>query len=82
MTKECGGARPCHPSALGPLHPLPPSFSGFLQVVRVCLKPSSREEFIEHPLDSSPMVGAGDVGSASLVLTRDRQESPQTILTH
>lgn len=73
------GAGRVTPRALGPLHPLPPSFPGLLQVVRVCLKPSSREAFIEHPLDSSPMVGAGDVGSASSVLTR---ESPQTILTH
>lgn len=50
MTKEWGPGQ-VTPRALGPLYPLPPSFSGLLQVVMVCLKPSSREAFIEHPLD-------------------------------
>lgn len=74
------GARPRHPLALGPLHPLQPSFPGLLQVLMVCLKPCSQEAFIKHLLDTSPMVDAGDTGTASLVLPGDRQESLQAIL--
>lgn len=81
MTKEWGPGQ-VTPRALGPLHLLPPSFSGLLQVMMVCLKPSHREAFIEHPLDTSPVLGTWDMGTASLVFTRDKQERPQAILTH
>lgn len=81
MTKEWGPGQDT-PRALRPLHPLRPRFSGLLQVVMVCLKPPSREAFIEHPLDISSVLGAWDMGTASLVLTRDKQESPQAIRIH